>query len=141
MFILFIFVLKFIKKYIGGKFILNSYRTLVIVVFATSIISGLFVMFLVGYDIISLLAFSILMFLTYLIGKVYRHFFPKTIKEQIVDGFNNRKSKKDNATKNKEKNIQLEKTYNTKTEDIKTESNIVKQNVNTVETEDDSFWD
>ena len=28
-----------------------------------------------------------------------------------------------------------------KTEDIKTESNIVKQNVNTVETEDDSFWD
>ena len=32
-------------------------------------------------------------------------------------------------------------TYNTKTEDIKTESNIVKQNVNTVETEDDSFWD
>ena len=43
--------------------------------------------------------------------------------------------------KNKEKNIQLEKTYNTKTEDIKTESNIVKQNVNTVETEDDSFWD
>ncbi len=81
------------------------------------------------------------MFLAYLIGKVYRHFFPKTIKEQIVDGFNNRKSKKDNATKNKEKNIQLEKTYNTKTEDIKTESNIVKQNVNTVETEDDSFWD
>ena len=141
MFILFIFVLKFIKKYIGGKFILNSYRTLVIVVFATSIISGLFVMFLVGYDIISLLAFSILMFLAYLIGKVYRRFFPKTIKEQIVDGFNNRKSKKDNATKNKEKNIQLEKTYNTKTEDIKTESNIVKQNVNTVETEDDSFWD
>ena len=141
MFILFIFVLKFIKKYIGGKFILNGYRTLVIVVFATSIISGLFVMFLVGYDIISLLAFSILMFLAYLIGKVYRHFFPKTIKEQIVDGFNNRKSKKDNATKNKEKNIQLEKTYNTKTEDIKTESNIVKQNVNTVETEDDSFWD
>ena len=141
MFILFIFVLKFIKKYIGGKFILNSYRTLVIVAFATSIISGLFVMFLVWYDIISLLAFSILMFLAYLIGKVYRHFFPKTIKEQIVDGFNNRKSKKDNATKNKEKNIQLEKTYNTKTEDIKTESNIVKQNVNTVETEDDSFWD
>lgn len=141
MFILFIFVLKFIKKYIGGKFILNSYRTIVIVAFATSIISGLFVMFLVGYDIISLLAFSILMFLAYLIGKVYRHFFPKTIKEQIVDGFNNRKSKKDNATKNKEKNIQLEKTYNTKTEDIKTESNIVKQNVNTVETEDDSFWD
>lgn len=119
---------------------MNSYRTLVIVVFATSIISGLFVMFLVGYDIISLLAFLILMFLAYLIGKVYRHFFfLKTIKEQIVDGFNNRKSKKDNATKNKE-NIQLEKTYNTKTEDIKTESNIVKQN-EIPETEDDSFWD